>query len=280
MLVSGSSGTGKTSIAAAMVDAACARGERALYVSFEESPSQLIRNMRSIGLRLDRWDKKGLLRLSCHRPSGFGLEHQFGELQRLVAEGAPGVVVIDPVSAFDSQGDSVDTHAILLRQIDFLKAQGITAVLTSLTHPDELGTSNAAISSLVDTWIYVHVVHGDAERNRGLFVLKSRGMAHSNQVREFLMSNRGIELRDVYVGARGVLTGSARAAREAEDRAEALRRRQELERLRAEIEEREHVFAAERRAAEVRLAALQAEVEAFDQVRDEQQRRRSGTGKG
>ena len=217
ILISGTAGTGKTSLAAYFVDAACRRGERCLYFSFEESPTQLIRNMRSIGLDLAPWVKKGLLRFHSTRPSAYGLEMHLATLHKLVNEFQPRVVVIDPITTFLRAGSSSEAEGMLMRLIDFLKSQRITAVLTSLTHGgDALETTQSSVSSLIDTWLLVRDIESRGERNRGLYVLKSRGMAHSNQIREFLLTDHGIDLLDVERGPDGVLIGSMRSARQSE----------------------------------------------------------------
>ena len=211
VLISGTAGTGKTSLAASFVDAACRRGERCLYFSFEESPSQLRRNLRSVGLDLEQWEKKGLLQLHSTRPSAYGLEMHLTMLHDLITRFQPRVVVVDPITTFVSSGNSVESEGMLLRLIDFLKAKQITAVFTSLTRGgDALEGSQAAVSSLIDTWLLVRDIEENGERTRGLYVLKSRGMAHSNKVREFVLSDDGVELIDVVVGPGGVMTGSRR----------------------------------------------------------------------
>ncbi|HXE81839.1 MAG TPA: circadian clock protein KaiC, partial [Gemmatimonadales bacterium] len=205
VLVSGTAGTGKTSLAAHFVDAACRRGERCLYLSFEESPQQLMRNMRSIGLKLMPWVKKDLLRFHSTRPSAYGLEMHLAMVHRMVKEFQPRVVVIDPITSFLTAGSSVETEGMLMRLIDYLKAQDITAVFTSLTRGGEaLEGSQVAVSSLIDTWLLVRDIELGGERIRGLYVLKSRGMAHSNRVREFLLTDRGVKLREVS-GLEGVV---------------------------------------------------------------------------
>ena len=205
VLLSGTAGTGKTSLAAHFVDAACRRGERCLYLSFEESPQQLMRNMRSIGLKLMPWVKKDLLRFHSTRPSAYGLEMHLAMVHRMVKEFQPRVVVIDPITSFLNAGGSVETEGMLMRLIDYLKAQDITAVFTSLTRGGEaVEGSQVAVSSLIDTWLLVRDIEVGGERIRGLYVLKSRGMAHSNRVREFLLTDRGVKLREVS-GLEGVV---------------------------------------------------------------------------
>lgn len=208
VLYSGTAGTGKTSLAAHFVDAACRRGERCLYLSFEESPQQLMRNMRSIGLKLALWVKKDLLRFHSTRPSAYGLEMHLATIHKLVNEFQPRVVVVDPITSFLNAGDAVGAERMLMRLIDYLKAQMITAVFTSLTRGgDAVEGSQIGVSSLIDTWLLVRDLEVGGERIRGLYVLKSRGMAHSNQVREFLVSDRGVDLREISAGFEEAVRG-------------------------------------------------------------------------
>ena len=214
VLISGTAGTGKTSLAAHFVEAACRRDERCLYLSFEESPHQLLRNMRSIGLDLAPWMTKGLLQFHSTRPSAFGLEMHLATVHKLVRQFEPRVVAVDPITSFLNAGSSAEAEGMLMRLIDFLKSQQITAVFTSLTHGgDAIEATKSAVSSLIDTWLLVRDIESRGERNRGLYVLKSRGMAHSNQVREFLLTDHGVSLLDVEMGPEGVRVGSMRGAR-------------------------------------------------------------------
>jgi circadian clock protein KaiC len=211
ILVSGTAGTGKTSIAAYFADACCKRGERCLYLSFEESPQQIVRNMKSIGLDLDRHVKKGLLKFHSSRPAMYGLEMHLASVYKLVKDFKPSATIIDPISNLITIGSMGEVSAMLMRMTDFLQNEGVTVLLTALTR----GMSeqmDEGISSLVDTWLQVRDIELNGERNRGLYVMKSRGMSHSNQVREFLISSRGIELIDIYIGPSGILVGSAREA--------------------------------------------------------------------
>lgn len=233
VLVSGTAGTGKSTLAAQFCDAACRRGERAIYFAFEESEEQIVRNMGSVGLDLRTWVEQGLLRFRCVRPSMLGLEAHLAAMQALVDEFAPAVVVLDPIS--DLIGTGGDVTAMLTRQVDFLKGKGVTALFTSLGHQEHHDPTDH-LASLIDTWLLVRTLEGNGEHNRALSVLKSRGMAHSNQVREFLITDRGIELADVYVGSQGVLTGSARSAQEAKERSDAVARQEDLEQRRANLE--------------------------------------------
>jgi circadian clock protein KaiC len=258
VLLSGTAGTGKTSLAAHFADATCRRGERCLYFTFEESESQVVRNMRSIGLDLRSWSKKSLLRFHATRPSAYGLEMHLATLHKLVNEFQPRVVIVDPITTFLGAGTSGEAESMVVRLIDFLKSQWITAVFTSLTHGGTaLEGSQVGISSLIDTWLLLRDIELGGERNRGLHILKSRGMAHSNQVREFLLTDHGVELTDVYVGPEGVLTGSMRLVQEARHKAAALNRQQETER-------RQRDLARKRRALEVQIAAQNEQLEAED----------------
>ena len=260
VLVSGTAGCGKTSLSAHFVAAACERGERCLYFAFEESPGQLMRNMRSIGINLEPWVKQGLLHIHASRAAIHGLEMHLATIHKLVREFQPRVVIMDPVTSMAAVGTLADANVMLVRLIDFFKMQEITALLTSLTNGDEfLEQTSVDISSIVDTWLLLRDLELEGERNRVINVLKSRGMAHSNQLREFLLTSHGVELQDVYLGAEGVLTGSARLARESREKAASLLRHQEVE-----AKQRERVL--KREAQEARIIALQKEFEAEEAV--------------
>ena len=268
-LVSGEAGTGKTTLGARMIEAACERGERALFVSFEESPAQLLRNMSSVGIDLARWTDTGLLHFWAGRPGAYGLEMHLATLLRLVEDFGPSVVVLDPLTALEHVGDLAQVTSAATREIDLLKSRGVTTVVTSLIHGAEgpaPETSSLAVTSLVDTWLLLRNQETGGERNRLLFVRKSRGSAHSNQVREFVLSADGISLLDVYSGPGGVLTGSARLAQDAADRRATASRQAAVEESRAalgrraaEIEARIGVLRAELAAEEARVDHLSAE---------------------
>jgi len=246
ILVSGTAGTGKTSIASKFVEEACKRGERVLYFSFEESPSQLVRNMRSIGIDLDPYVKKGLLQFHATRPTHYGLETHLTTSIKLINKFKPDIVILDPINAFVIGQNQSEVKTMLLRLVDFLKMNQVTAFFTSLNAAgDNMELTDIYISSLIDTWLLLRDIEIGGERNRGLYVLKSRGMAHSNQIREFRLTNQGIELLDVYVGAEGVLTGSARLSQEAKDDAEQLMRQQEIGRKRYGLERKREVMEAQ-----------------------------------
>ncbi len=229
ILISGEAGTGKTSLSSSLIDAACKRGERCMAFVFEESGAQLCRNARSIGLDLTAHVEAGLLRFEAARPSLFGLEMHLARMHRDLDAFAPSVVVVDPLSAL--RGPANELQATLLRMIDLLKGRGITAVFTSLRQ-DNLGEQgdDLGVSSLMDSWIKLLNVEANGERSRTLYVIKARGMSHSHQVREFLMSEHGIALVDAYIGPAWVLTGTARLVLEAKERREALQLRHESER--------------------------------------------------
>jgi circadian clock protein KaiC len=196
-LISGTAGTGKSSLAAHFVDAACRRGERCLYMSFEESESQIVRNMRSIGIDLARWLKQDLVRIHATRPTAYGLEMHLVELHKLVKDFKPRIVIVDPITNFLNAGTQAEAESMLMRLIDFLKGQQITAVFTSLTSGGEaLERSQTGVSSLIDTWLLIRDLEQDGQRDRGLYVIKSRGMAHSNRIRQFLLTDHGVELLD------------------------------------------------------------------------------------
>jgi circadian clock protein KaiC len=259
ILLSGTAGTGKTSLSAHLVDAACARGERCVFFSFEESANQIIRNMRSIGIDLGRWVDKGLLHFQASRPTTFGLEMHLVKIHRLITQIDPAIVVIDPITGFLHSGTPSETRSMVLRLVDFLKEQQITALMTTLTGNTAAEQSEVNISSLVDTWLLLRDIESSGERNRGLYILKARGVAHSNQIREFLLTSQGVHLREVYLGEAGLLTGSARIAQEARDASDALLAQQEFEKEQVQLERR-------RKALDAQLAAIRYELETDEQA--------------
>jgi len=273
ILVSGTAGTGKTSLATAFLDRVCRQGGPALYCSFEESPDQIIRNMRSIGYDLDTWRKAGRLQFHSVRPSLYGLEMHLATLHKLVEEFKPRAVVLDPITNMLSIGDSPEVKAMLTRLIDFLKNRGITSVFTSLTagghDPDQ---SEVGISSLMDSWLLVRMLETNGERNRLLYVLKSRGMAHSNQMREFLLTDAGIQLWDVYVGPGAVFTGSSRLAQEARDKADGLAEQVAAARRERELVREQASLKAQAAALLTRVGHIKEEL----QTAQQQARRRAG----
>lgn len=257
VLLSGTAGTGKTSLATHVVAAACRRGERCLYLAFEESPSQIVRNMRSIGIDLQPWIDAGLLRFQAARPTLFGLEMHLAAAHEEIDRFEPSVVVVDPMTNFLVVGSQLEVRSMLMRLVDFLKSRSITGLFVSLTSGDAIEHTDVGVSSLMDAWLFVRFIQSSGERNRALDVLKSRGMRHSNQVREFIMTDHGIQLVPVYVGPAGLLTGAARQAQEARERAEAVARAQEVERRQREIARKRDLLTAQ-------IAAMRAELEAAE----------------
>jgi circadian clock protein KaiC len=259
VLVTGTAGTGKSSLAAHFSRAACQRGEKCFYLGFEESPQQILRNMRSIGVELEPWVKRGLLRFHSVRGTLLGLEGHLTAFYKMISEFKPRVVVLDPVDSLTQAGTPKDATAMLTRLIDFLKSHNVTAMMTNLIINGEfVESTGVGISSLVDTWLLLRDIELGGERNRALFILKSRGMAHSNQVREFLLTDHGIDLQDVYLGPEGVLTGSARQSQENRERASALARQEEIAAKQREQERKREAF-------EARLIALRKEFEAKEE---------------
>jgi circadian clock protein KaiC len=253
ILVSGVAGTGKTTISSHFVNAACQRGERCMAFVFEEGIEEICRNGLSVGLDLQKWVDAGLLRFEAARPSLYGLETHLARMHRDLERFKPSVVVIDPISAF--RGPDAEVHATLLRIVDLLKSRGITALFTSLRNSGSiLDSTDQAVSSLMDSWIKLIDMEVNGERNRVLYIIKSRGASHSNQVREYRMTDAGIELIDVYVGSEGVLTGTARLTQEAREQAAAERRRQIIDQRRRDLARR-------REGLEREIAALQATLE-------------------
>ncbi len=255
-LVSGAPGTGKSSVGASFVDAACRRGERALLFAYEESSPQLLRNMGSIGLDLGRWQDSGLLRIDASRPTLHGLEQHLMHMYELVRAFKPAVVVVDPISNLSMDREDRALKPTLMRLIDYLKQQGITALFTSLTSDQaaDVADSQVGVSSLMDTWILLSNLAGNGERTRTLQVLKSRGMPHSHQVREFLMGDHGVGLVDVVLAGDRVLTGTARISQVAQEEAASELRQRDHERRLKEL-------ANHRKAIDARIAVLNAQAE-------------------
>jgi circadian clock protein KaiC len=256
ILLTGTPGTGKTIVSANFAHAAALRGERVLFFSFEESSDQIIRNMHSIGLNLDPLVKRGLLRFHSARPSLYGLEMHRASMFSEIARYQPRVVIIDPITSLMDAGTPSECRGMVTRLVDYLKGGLITTLFTSLTQAGHaLQQSEASMSSLMDSWLLLQDFEGNGERNRVLYVLKARGMAHSNQIREFLISDRGIDVVDAYIGPSGVLTGSARAAQTAREKAEALAGQQEAARRTRELERK-------RESLERQISGLRSEHEA------------------
>ncbi len=253
IMISGSPGTGKTTFLAHFADAACRRNERVVYFSFEESSDQIIRNMRSVGLNLDHWVKKGLLVMECRRITQYGLDMHLLLAQKLIAEYTPKVVIMDPVTSFDDIANTSDVKRIVMKFVDLMKSLGITIVFGSLT-PSEVQSESSSIniSSIIDSWILLRDLESNGERSRAIYVLKSRGMSHSNQVREFLMTDHGIEICDVYIGTGGVATGGARLNMLAQEKALGLKLQEEIELRQFDLENKRSIL-------DSRIAAMRAE---------------------
>jgi circadian clock protein KaiC len=271
ILVTGTAGSGKTSVSAAFIDAACRRGERCLFIDFEESRDQVARNMKSIGLNLNRWAGNGLLTHEAWRPTQFGIEMHLLRIHKLIEKHKPQCVVIDPITNLMHGSGDKEVYSMMMRLMDFLKNSGITAIFVSLTAGgSKLESSTVGVSSLADTWILLRDIESDGERNRCIYVLKSRGMAHSNQLREFVITAKGIKLIPPYIGPGGVLTGTSRINQEAKEKFAALQRDFEISRKQLEVSRK-------RRALEAQAASLQAELvtvgrEAEDLTRENKKR--------
>jgi circadian clock protein KaiC len=255
ILISGTAGTGKSTLGAHFIEAACRRGERAIFFAFEESQDQIIRNMHSVGIELQPFVNKGLLKFHNARPSTWGLELHLALIHKTVSEFSPSVVVIDPITNFLAVGDRLETKGMLTRLIDFLKSRQITAMFTSLTSGrHDVEDSEVDVSSLMDAWLLVKNIEFNGERNRGLYILKARGVAHSNQIREFRLTDHGIQLLDAYVGSEGMLMGSARSSQVAREKAAEVDRKLAMERKQRELRRKQELY-------EAQLAALKGQYE-------------------
>jgi circadian clock protein KaiC len=260
ILVSGTAGTGKTSIAASFAEASCKRRERCLYFAFEEAPQQIIRNMQSIGLYLQPHLNSGMLKIEAVRPTTYGLEMHLVAIHKMVEKFKPKVVVLDPITNLVAVGSMLEVKSILIRLIDFLQAEGITVMFTALVYNnDSVMQTDEGVSSLVDAWILVRDIEANGERNRGIYIMKSRGMRHSNQVREFVITDKGIDMMDVYLSSDGVLIGSAREA-------------QQLNEITGEelrsyaVSQKDREISRRRRALEGKIASMKDE---FESVQEE-----------
>ncbi|SOD82518.1 circadian clock protein KaiC [Spirosoma fluviale] len=260
ILISGTAGTGKTSIAASFANEACLQNRRCIYFAFEESSHQIIRNMRSIGFDLQTHIDKGLLKFQASRPTLNGLEMHLVAIHRQIKEFKPSVVILDPITNLITVGTVSDVKSMLIRLIDFLQAEQITVLFTALTLNNVINEqTDEGVSSLVDAWLLVKDIEFNGERNRGLYVMKSRGMKHSNQVREFIITDKGLDLVDVYLGSEGVLTGSAREAQQLLEETGIVLREYATTRKDREIERKKLIL-------ESKIASLKEE---FESVQDE-----------
>ncbi len=261
ILISGTAGTGKTSFCGHFVEEACRNNERCLYYAFEESSSQIIRNMHSIGLDLEKCQEKGLLRFRAIRPTFYGLETHLAEMYKTITEFSPAVVVLDPISNLISVGNAQEVKIALMRLVDLMKSKMITSMFTHLLQGEAFESTDIGVSSLMDTWLILKEIESSGERNRVLNIIKSRGMAHSNQVREFLLTGSGVDLIDVYTGPAGVLTGSARTAQEAREKAEVMRMEKEIEFKKRELERKHRVIESRIEALRFQMEADKEEIE-------------------
>lgn len=261
ILVSGTAGTAKTTVACYFANEQCEKNEKTIYFAFEESPHQLVRNMRSIGIDLEKHIKKGILQIHSSRPSLNGLELHLLTLRKLIKEFEPTTIIIDPISNLISVGSEHEVRSMLVRLIDMLKANNITAMFTSLNKQTDTVRPDLAeesVSSLVDTWITVRDMEGVGERNRGIFIIKARGMGHSNQVREFVITSNGIELLDVELGPQGILTGAARKSYQFKKTISDIKLQNEISRKDREIERK-------RKVLEANIEALRTEFESAEE---------------
>jgi circadian clock protein KaiC len=279
ILFSGTAGSGKTTLAASFADATCRRGERCLYIGFEESAKQITRNMKSVGIDLEPWVKQGLLFQESWRPTQFGLEMHLLRIHKLVEQIQPTAVIIDPITNLVSGTSEKEVQSMLMRLMDFLKGKLVTSVFVSLTEGGaSLEKTEVGISSLSDTWIMLRDIELNGERNRCVYVLKSRGMAHSNQLREFTMSKEGLRLIPAYIGTGGVLTGSSRLAQEAKERSAALAEEQENRRRQHEMNLRRLNLQAQIKTLQAELAEAEKRIDATaqaDVIREDQTKRYS-----
>ena len=263
ILLSGTAGSGKTTLAASFADATCRRGERCLFIAFEESSNQVARNMKSVGIDLQQWSEKGLLLHEAWRPTQYGIETHLLRIHKLIDKVKPQSVILDPITNLINSSSQKEVHSMLVRLMDHLKSAQITALFASLTAGGgALEKTSEGISSLADTWILLRDLELNGERNRCLYVLKSRGMAHSNQLREFVLTNSGVHLVPAYLGPGGVLTGSSRLAQEAREKAEARAREQQADRKKQELD-------GKRLALKAQIALLQAEFSAAEREAEE-----------
>jgi circadian clock protein KaiC len=253
IMVSGDAGTGKSSLAASLAASVCAEGKRCIYFSQEESPRQILRNMKSAGIDLSPFTENSLLIVKAMRPAQFGLEMHLITIENLVRSHEPAAVVIDPVSNLLSIGQYHQVKSMLTRLIDFLKSNGVTSIFTVLSDDDNISGSGIGVSSLMDTWIKLHNLEVGSENTRLLNIVKSRGMAHSNQIREFLITSTGVELEDVYLGPEGVLTGTTREMQE-------IRERMENEGRRRDIDYKKRLLEQKRKTIESQITSLQMQL--------------------
>ncbi|CAN5485330.1 circadian clock protein KaiC [soil metagenome] len=260
ILVSGTAGTGKTSIAAHFANETCNGNKRCIYFAFEESPQQIMRNMLSIGVNLRQHVDSGLLEMHAARPTMHGLEMHLVAIHKKINLFKPDAVVLDPITNLVAVGVVSEVKSMLMRLIDYLQNQQITVMFTALTLNSIISDqTDEGVSSLVDAWLQVRDIESNGERNRGMYIMKSRGMNHSNQVREFVIKDNGLDLVDVYLGADGVLIGSAREAQKLNEVAGEVLRTHAVTRKDKEIKRKRTVL-------EAKIASLREE---FESVQDD-----------
>ena len=259
ILVSGTAGTGKTSIAGCFANETCNQGKRCLYFAFEESPAQIVRNMGSISMDLQRHVSSGLLQFHASRPTLHGLEQHLLAMHKTIKKFKPSVVILDPITNLVTVGSVSEVKAMLIRLIDFLLDEQITVMFTALALNSAVTEqTDEGVSSLVDTWLLVRDIEFNGERNRGMYIMKSRGMKHSNQVREFIITDNGIDLVDVYLGSDGILIGSAREARKLHIQTDEVLRNNAVNMKDREIDRK-------RKLLETKIATLQTEFESAEE---------------
>ena len=262
ILITGTAGSGKSTMAASFANAACERGDRCLYVGFEESVEQVARNMGTVGINLKRWVDQGLLFHEAWRPTQYGIELHLLRIHKLIERFKPQHVVIDPITNLVTGSEKKEVYSMLVRLMDYLKGQGITAFLTSLTSgADQLEQTEIGVSSLTDTWILCRHLEFNGERNRCVYVLKSRGMPHSNQIREFIVGAEGIRLIPPYIGAGQVLTGSSRVAQEAKEQSEQSHRLSDIEQRQELLERKRGALDAQIKTLNLEFATEELELE-------------------
>jgi circadian clock protein KaiC len=289
ILVSGTAGTGKTSIAAYFANETCVQNKRCLYFAFEESPKQIIRNMQSINVNLKKHVESGLLQFHASRPTLYGLEMHLVAIYKLIKNFKPETVILDPITNLVTVGSVGEVKSMLVRLIDFLMEEQITVMFTALSLNTIVSEqTDEGVSSLVDAWLLVRDIEYNGERNRGMYIMKSRGMKHSNQVREFIITDKGLDLVDVYLGPDGVLTGSARETQKLKERTGVAlrdfalsRKDKEIMRIRKMLEAKISNLQAEFESTEEELNKIYIEEDLKQQIiaknRDEITKMRRGT---
>jgi circadian clock protein KaiC len=259
VLVSGTAGTGKTSIAAYFANETCKRGEKCIYFAFEESPKQIIRNMHSINVDMQKHVNAGLLQFHASRPTLHGLEMHLVAIYKIIKKFKPRVVILDPITNLITVGSVSEVKAMLIRLIDFLQEEQVTVMFTALTLNNIVNEqTDEGVSSLVDAWILVRDIEFNGERNRGMYIMKSRGMKHSNQVREFIITDKGLDLVEVYLGPEGVLTGSAREAQKLQEETGVLLRDHA-------VSSKDRELIRKRKVLEAKISNLQMEFESAEE---------------